>query len=91
MADIITALTQKRSHIIAKQRELDVKYNADKSHFAHELELVNEAIRVINNAAEQFLCPKCHGTGTVRVCDAAGDMDDDVCPACKGLGVKLED
>lgn len=37
----------------------------------------------------EYICKRCHGSGTVRVCDAAGDFDDDVCPVCHGTGVRL--
>lgn len=91
MPDIISALAQKKARIIAQQRDLENRYNSEKMHLAHELNLINQALETINNAVEQYLCPYCKGTGFIRVCDAAGDMDDERCPHCKGTGVKVDE
>lgn len=32
----------------------------------------------------ELVCDWCDGAGTIRVADAAGDMDDDTCPRCGG-------
>lgn len=91
MPDIISALAQKKANIIKQQRDLENKYEAEKMHLGHELQLINQALKTINDAVERYLCPSCGGTGTIRVCDAAGDMDDETCPACQGTGVKMND
>lgn len=91
MPDIVGALAKKKASIIARQRDLENKYNAEKMHLSHELKLINDAMQVINDAVEKYLCPYCNGTGTIRVCDAAGDMDDETCTHCQGTGVKMGD
>ena len=48
-----------------------------------------EAITVINGVLEGIYCPQCHGSGSVRHCDAAGSMEDIDCPTCHGTGVEI--
>ena len=91
MPDVVSLLCTKKARLIKEQCDLEKEYQAKKAHIGHELKMINDALVTINSAIERFLCPRCHGTGTVRVCDAAGDMDDETCPDCKGLGVVLED
>lgn len=91
MVDVVGVLCSKRARLIKEQRDLEHEYEARRAHIGHELQMINHALEVINEAVEPFLCPKCHGTGTVRVCDAAGDMDDETCPDCAGTGVKTKE
>ena len=68
MPDIIGALTNKKSALLAQRRK--IRETADKK-------------------IEDY-CPQCHGSGSVRHCDAAGSMEDIDCPACHGTGVKVD-
>ena len=91
MVDVISALTAKRTRLIQEQRSLETEYQAKKAHIGHELQMINHALDTINEAVEPLLCSRCHGAGTIRVCDAAGDMDDETCQDCAGTGVKLKE
>ena len=90
MPDIIGALTNKKSALLAQRRK--IRETADKKIEDINLEIakVDEAITVINGVLEGIYCPQCHGSGSVRHCDAAGSMEDIDCPTCHGTGVKVD-
>lgn len=87
MADVITALAQKRSALIRRKDE--IKRDADRKIAAidEELEHIQRALKTLDDAVRDYLCPSCKGTGTARRADAAGQMEDYPCPDCKGTGV----
>lgn len=87
--DVITNITKKRAALIQRKRDITASYNAQIREIDTEISAINNAISVINDAMKDYLCPNCRGYGTVRICDAAGDMDDNTCPICKGTGVKI--
>ena len=82
MPDIIGALTNKKSALLAQRRKIREDINL-------EIAKVDEAITVINGVLEGIYCPQCHGSGSVRHCDAAGSMEDIDCPTCHGTGVEI--
>ena len=90
MPDIIGALTNKKSALLAQRRK--IRETADKKIEDINLEIakVDEAITVINGVLEGIYCPQCHGSGSVRHCDAAGSMEDIDCPTCHGTGVQYQ-
>lgn len=87
MTDVIYALVQKKSRLCERKRA--IKADADKQIKQIDIEIaeVDRAIETLNQAVKDYLCSDCRGTGSVRKCDAAGQMDDDICPRCHGTGV----
>lgn len=89
--DIHGVLSARKLKIAQRRQVLTEKYQHDLQELREEEKQIEEAFAVIAKAVAPYLCKRCHGSGTIRVCDAAGDMDDDVCPDCRGTGVRLED
>ena len=77
MADVIEALNRKRASLNGQKQEIDA-----------EIANVDQAIKTWNDAVKDYLCKICVGKGTVRIADAAGQMEDCRCPACKGSGIQ---
>ena len=89
--DIHAVLSARKLQIVRRREALQEKYKRDLQCLKEEEERIDAALEVLTNAVQPYLCKRCHGSGTVRVCDAAGDFDDDVCPVCHGTGVRQMD
>lgn len=89
MADVIGALSRKRTRLVERKRRVKTEADQQIAEIDREIAEVDKAIGVVNEAVKDILCKTCGGTGSVRRCDAAGQMDDDTCPDCKGTGVKI--
>lgn len=89
MADMVMALTRKKARLIEQKRRVMDEAQRQVREIDAEIEDTNKALAAIDDAVKDILCPTCHGDGTVRHCDAAGDMEDVTCPACKGTGIKI--
>ena len=89
--DIHAVLSTRKLQIAQRREALHEKYKRDLQQLKEEEERIDAAFEVLTNAVQPYLCKRCHGSGEVRVCDAAGDFDDDVCPVCHGTGVRLMD
>ena len=89
MVDIISALQQKRLRLTREKSAIKEEAEKKISALDAEIETIDKAREAINNAIKDILCPVCKGTGSVRECDAAGQMEDVECSACHGTGVKL--
>ena len=89
--DIHAVLSTRKLQIAQRREELCEEYQRDLQNLKEEEERIDAAFEVLANAVQPYLCKRCHGSGTVRVCDAAGDFDDDVCPVCHGTGVRRMD
>lgn len=89
MPDTIGALSRKKAMLVERKRR--IKEDADRQirEIEHEIDGVDKAIAVVNDAIKDILCPNCQGSGNIRHCDAAGDMEDITCPDCKGTGIKI--
>lgn len=88
--DVISLLTQRRRGLYSRRRELQVRYEREMHEIDVELIQVKQAMDTINRAVVPLFCPTCHGCGQVRRGDAAGDMEDEQCPACGGTGIAAE-
>lgn len=86
--DIHAVLSTRKLQIAQRREELQKEYKRDLQELKEEEERIDAAFEVLANAVQPYLCKRCRGSGTVRVCDAAGDFDDDVCPVCHGTGVQ---
>lgn len=87
--DVTGVLNQRRRCLYSRRRELQVRYEREMHEIDAELNRVQEAIDTINRAVVPLFCPICHGCGQVRRCNAAGDMEDERCPACGGTGIAI--
>lgn len=87
--NIITTLTRRKNALISKRESLAEEYRRNMVEVNREIEKIDAAIEVLNNAVSEYICPRCQGTGTERYCDAAGDIDGRECTACKGTGIRI--
>jgi len=87
MVDIISALSQKRTKLYQKKREIELEAQQRIREIGNEISDIENALHILNDAVADYLCPDCKGTGSVRKCDAAGQMEDVTCPRCHGTGV----
>lgn len=90
MPDYILALNQKRAAIIKQKGILLREYEEKRQELDCELDAIDEAIAVMNDAVKDVLCQRCGGSGVEKYCDAAGDMDDRPCPSCHGTGIRMK-
>lgn len=88
MTNIVTALSCKRSRLFEWKRELQTEYFKKIEDIDKEIEQVNNAMALLNEAVKDYICPYCEGDGEVRYTDAAGSRDYKTCPYCNGTGVK---
>ena len=89
--DIHGVLFARKLKIAQRRQALEEKYQRDLQDLREEEKQIDAALEVIANAVQPYLCKRCHGSGNIRVCDAAGDMDDEICPVCHGTGVRMDD
>lgn len=89
--DIHAVLSTRKLQIEQRRKALLEEYVRGLHNLKEEEERIDAALEVLANAVPPYLCKLCYGSGTVRVCDAAGDLDDDVCPVCHGTGVRVID
>lgn len=91
MADngVVDKLVRNKGKLILQKRNLDLEYKEKINVIQKQIDDIDKAIKIINDALGPYLCPKCKGTGVKRICDCAGDMDDEICPDCKGTGIKI--
>lgn len=87
MPDIITALHKKRQDLVSQKSVIRAEYEYKMTVADEEIKRIDKALETLNAAVQEYLCPHCKGTGTVRKADAAGQMEDWPCPKCKGTGV----
>ena len=88
MVDVIGVLFKKRTALVQRRRAIEDDFKRQMEEVNSEIRKVDEAISTLNEATKDFLCHRCHGTGEIRRCDAAGQMEDWPCPDCYGTGVK---
>ena len=90
MPDYVMALNQKRMAIQNQKDQLYREYKTKLISLDSELDAVNEALAVMNEAVKDILCKRCDGSGMERYCDAAGDIDERPCAACRGTGITMK-
>lgn len=87
---VVTSLFNKRQQLLNRKKQLTEDYEAAMAEIEEDLADLNTAIENVNKIMAPFTCKACGGTGTQRVCDAAGDMDDEPCSKCHGTGIFVE-
>lgn len=91
MFDVVDIISQKRISL-QKQRQ-----NAEEAHkqiiadLDRQLDEIDITLAKINGYMEPYVCPKCKGTGVVKVCDAAGDTEEMPCHTCRGMGLRMSE
>lgn len=88
MCDIITELVRKKQRLSAQKLDIQRDAKARCDEIDNEIKQLDSAISTINDAVSAYICPNCGGSGEIRRCDAAGQMEGVKCQACKGTGVK---
>lgn len=83
----LKAMAANRARLIAEKQRLKAEYERRAAEIDDEIRQIDDAMNVVSAAIQPYLCPDCRGSGNRRVCDAAGDMDDEPCPTCKGTGI----
>lgn len=91
MRDIITELVHKKQKLNTQKLTIQREAKARCEEIDSEIKNIDNAINTINEAISGYLCPHCSGSGEVRQCDAAGQMESVTCPYCGGTGVKHDD
>lgn len=89
MADVMLALSKKRNKLVNEKREIEKEYKRKIAELDNELKEIDKIYSVVNDAISEYICPKCRGTGSVRITDACGDTDDYDCSECNGTGIKI--
>lgn len=87
-AGVIGKLAYNRARLVLQKQKLEENYRKQNQEIQLQIDNIDNAIKVVNDALGPYLCPNCKGTGIKRICDCAGDMEDEVCPNCKGTGIK---
>lgn len=89
MNNAVTALVMKRGRLNERKRKIKEECDRQCREIDAEIRQIDSAIEVVNKAVEPHLCPVCGGSGNIRRCDAAGQMEDVECSACHGTGIKV--
>ena len=90
MNDLVSELVRRKQHYISLKRDI-IKNAAEQcKELDIEIQNIDKAASVILDVISHFICPRCKGTGEVRKCDAAGQMESVKCTYCKGTGIKGE-
>lgn len=88
-AGVIGRLAYNRASLVLQRNKLETEYKEKFHNIQAQIDDIDKAIKVIDDVLGPYLCPKCKGTGIKRICDCAGDMDDEICPDCKGTGIRV--
>lgn len=88
MNNVITTLEMKRKRLLEQRHKIKEECDRRCREIDTEIEKINSAFEVLNEAIQSYICPVCNGSGNIRRADAAGQMEDVECSACHGTGVK---
>lgn len=90
MNDLVSELARRKQHYISLKRSIMKDAEEQCKELDIEIQNIDKAVSVINEVISPYICPVCNGTGQVRKCDAAGQMESVKCTYCKGTGIKGE-
>lgn len=88
MLDIVRVMTEKRLDLHKRKQQAEETHRQIIADLDKQINEVDLALAKINECIEPYICPKCKGTGVVKVCDAAGDTDEANCNVCMGTGLR---
>lgn len=86
MANEITVLTEKRRWLGDQKAQLKRDYERKVGEIDAEINHINDVLKTIKEAAAQYACKACGGTGIRNTIDAAGSRDKVPCKHCHGTG-----
>ena len=90
MPNPVTALNARRRALCNRKAQLKTDYDRSVAEIVSEIADIDKAMETMRSAIEPYLCPSCGGSGNHRVPDAAGQMEDKPCRACKGTGIRID-
>lgn len=88
MHNTISILTERRAGLCRQKGALKEEYERRARKIDEEIASIDNALHIVEEAVKPFVCPVCKGSGNGRRADAAGQMEDCPCSACKGTGIK---
>lgn len=86
MANAITILTEKRRKLGERKTQLRRDYEQQVKELDDEIKHINDVLKTIEEAAAQYVCKVCGGTGVRSTIDAAGSRDEVPCECYHGTG-----
>ena len=86
-ADIVHTLSRKRNELYERKRAIEIEMQRQIEETEDEIANLDSALDTLNKAVSDYLCARCKGTGSIRKCDAAGQMEEVTCPYCCGTGI----
>lgn len=86
--DPMIALIQNRARLVGQKTALKTEYDQKVAEVDAQIRNIDNALDTIRAAVEPYLCPDCHGDGSRRRADAAGQMENVPCETCHGTGIK---
>lgn len=89
MTNAISILSTKRQKLITLKADYKREYESRIHDIDLEIEHINDALNVIEQAAAPYKCKHCGGTGTIYGTDAADSRDEEVCRYCHGTGIDI--
>lgn len=91
MADYIGALTAKKAKLVGARQKIQADADNQIQQINGQIQAIDRAIALLNDAVKDYVCKACGGTGEVRYTDAAGSRDWKECPVCRGTGILVEE
>lgn len=91
MLDIVKVMTEKRLNLQKRRKRMEETHRQVIAGVDKQINEIDLALAKINECIEPYVCPKCKGTGVMKVCDAAGDFEEMACHTCRGTGLKLSE
>ena len=86
----ISSLKNQIKEVEKEKAAMVARYDQKISTLKQEIENLNPVIQAMEEAVKDYICPSCKGTGSVRRCDAAGQMEDIDCRVCNGRGFLID-
>lgn len=87
MTDTVTALAARRAELVRRKAALKADLEKKIKEADDLIRQLDDAMAVIEQAVAPYKCKACGGSGSIRRCDAAGQMEDWPCPDCRGTGI----
>ena len=91
MNNIVKILQAKRNILIEEIKSAYYDYCRKEKMLNDKINKIDITLAKINEYMEPYICPKCKGTGVVKVCDAAGDTEEISYHTCRGTSLKVSE